>query len=149
MAAVANKSNIVRGKLVAASRRKRAAAVQFHRIDGRDKMEHRTISISSKRQITIPQKYFEALGFGSEAECSMSNGALIIRPVRRGGGEFAEQILEELISQGYSGAVLLEKFKSEQAKIRPAVEAMLDEADRLAAVPGKGVSLDELFGAED
>lgn len=26
-------------------------------------MEHKIISISSKRQITIPQKYFEVLGF--------------------------------------------------------------------------------------
>ena len=29
-------------------------------------MEHKIISISSKRQITIPQKYFEVLGFDGE-----------------------------------------------------------------------------------
>ncbi len=32
-------------------------------------LERKTIHISGKRQITIPQKYFEALGFGKEAEC--------------------------------------------------------------------------------
>ena len=32
-------------------------------------MERKIISISSKRQVTIPQKYFELLGFDDEAEC--------------------------------------------------------------------------------
>lgn len=114
-----------------------------------ERMERKTISISSKRQITIPQKYFDALGFGGEAECTVANGALVIRPVRNGGGEFAEQILADLISQGYSGNELLAKFKSEQAKIRPAVEALLAEADKMAESHGKAISLDELFGAED
>ena len=33
------------------------------------RMERKTIRISSKRQVTIPQRYFERLGFGEEAEC--------------------------------------------------------------------------------
>ena len=31
-------------------------------------LERKIISISSKRQVTIPQKYFDLLGFDDEAE---------------------------------------------------------------------------------
>ena len=113
-------------------------------------VERKTIRISEKRQITIPQKFFQQLGFESEAECSMEGDALVIRPVYRGNsGEFAEEILADLIAQGYSGDALLMAFKSEQRKIRPAVERMIEEADALAESEYHGVSLNDLFGAED
>jgi hypothetical protein len=38
-------------------------------------MERKIISVSEKRQITIPQKYFEALGSTGEAECILQNNA--------------------------------------------------------------------------
>jgi hypothetical protein len=62
---------------------------------------------------------------------------------------FAEQILADLIRQGYSGEELLEKFKQTQRKIRPAVEAMLAEADRVAESKSGGYSLEDVFGTED
>ena len=57
-------------------------------------MEKKRVSISAKRQITIPQKFYTALGFADEAECILRGGELILRPTRvTSGGEFAEQIL--------------------------------------------------------
>ena len=112
-------------------------------------MERKIISISNKRQITIPQSYFERLGFDREAECIMHGSELIVRPVRQSGGEFAEQILADLIGQGYSGQELLAQFKTQQAKIRPAVERMIAEADETAKGNRQPVSLDELFSEED
>ena len=106
--------------------------------------------ISSKRQITIPQKFFTLLGFNTEAECIMRGNELVLRPVKENtSGEFAEQILADLIRQGYSGEELLEKFKQTQRKIRPAVEAMLAEADRVAESKSGGYSLEDVFGTED
>lgn len=62
-------------------------------------MDRKIVSISSKRQITIPQKFFNLLGFGTEAECIISGNELVIRPVKPvSGGEFAEQILADLVS---------------------------------------------------
>ena len=79
---------------------------------GGSKMNRKILSISSKRQITIPQKFYQTLGFGDEAECVMRGNELIIRPVKTiAGGEFAEQILAELIAEGLSGEDLLSKFK--------------------------------------
>lgn len=43
-------------------------------------------------------------------------------------GEFAEQILKELIDEGYSGYELLDEFSVRQSKVRSAVEAILEEA---------------------
>ena len=81
-------------------------------LKGNASMESKKVSISSKRQITIPQKFFTLLGFNTEAECIMRGNELILRPVKENtSGEFAEQILADLIRQGYSGEELLEKFK--------------------------------------
>ena len=110
--------------------------------------ERKIISVSTKRQVTIPQKFFELLGFQNEAECILKDGGILIRPVRVGGSDFAENILEDLIAQGYSGKELLEKFKEQSKKIRPAVAQLIAEADGIAK-SGKAVSLDELFGTED
>lgn len=89
-------------------------------------MNRKTIRISEKRQLTIPQKFFEALGFTTEAECILRGNEIVLRPVKeQGGGEFAEQILADLIKQGLSGDQLLAEFKKTQKKIRPAVETML------------------------
>ena len=38
-------------------------------VKGGNHMNRKTIRISEKRQLTIPQKFFEALGFSTEAEC--------------------------------------------------------------------------------
>ena len=80
-------------------------------IKGSIPMEIKKVSISAKRQITIPQKFFAMLGFDTEAECMVRGNELVIRPVRTNtGGEFAEQILADLIASGYSGNDLLEGF---------------------------------------
>ena len=110
-------------------------------------MEMKKVSISAKRQITIPQWFFQALGFDSEAECVLRGNELVIRPVKtNSGGEFAEQILADLVAQGYSGKELLEKFRETQRKIRPAVEAILTEAEQAADGTVEYSSYDEIFG---
>ena len=110
----------------------------------------KTIRISEKRQLTIPQKFFEALGFSSEAECILRGNELVIRPVKeQSGGEFAEQILADLIKQGFTGEKLLKEFKKTQKKVRPAVEAMLAQAEQAAHGESESFSYDDVFGTEE
>jgi len=113
------------------------------------KRERKIISISTKRQITIPQKYYEFLGFDNEAECVLQEDGLLIRPLQSSGdSEFSEQILADLISQGYEGKELLSAFKRYSKSIRPAVQKLISETDDFAK-SGKGrLSLDELFRPE-
>lgn len=113
-------------------------------------MYNKKLSISSKRQITIPQKFFTMLGFDNEAECFVRGNELVIRPVKsQTGGEFAEQILADLIAEGLSGEKLLNEFKKAQQKVRPAVEAMLIEAEKAANGETEVFSYEDVFCAED
>lgn len=113
-------------------------------------MEKKKVSISQKRQITIPQKFFTLLGFDKEAECIMRGNELIIRPVKENvSGEFATEILEDLIKKGYNGQALLNEFKIMQAKVRPAVELMLSEAEQVANGDGEYFTYDDVFSSED
>ena len=58
-------------------------------------------------------------------------------------GEFAEQILKELIDEGYSGYELFDEFRIRQAKVRSAVEAMLEEAKNVANGNGEYMTREE------
>ncbi len=112
--------------------------------------EQKKVTITSKRQFTIPQKFYTELGFDREAVCTMGDGMLIIQPVSyaSGGGEFAEQILKELIVEGYSGQELLDEFKNRQTKVRPAVESMLEIAKKVALGLEEYSTYDDIFGSE-
>ncbi|MDE6435765.1 MAG: AbrB/MazE/SpoVT family DNA-binding domain-containing protein [Lachnospiraceae bacterium] len=117
---------------------------------GRVPMEMKKLSISAKRQITIPQKFFTMLGFDTEAECTVRGNELVIRPVRTNtGGDFAEQILADLIAQGYSGDDLLEHFKKAQSQIRPAVDGMLMDAEQVASSKSGYITYEDVFGMEE
>lgn len=117
---------------------------------GRVPMEVKRLSISAKRQITIPQKFFTMLGFDTDAECTVRGNELIIRPARTNtGGDFAEQILADLIAQGYSGNDLLEHFKKVQRQIRPSVDGMLAEAKQAASSKSGHITYEDVFGMEE
>jgi len=122
-----------------------------HRLYGEDtKAEQKIISVSVKRQLTIPQKFFNALGFGDEAECILQEEGLLIRPVRPADGSaFSEQILADLISQGYEGQQLLRKFKEYSRAMRPAVLEMLEDNITFAESGEGKIPIDDLFSAED
>ncbi len=107
------------------------------------------ISVSQKRQITIPVEFFNIIGVQKEVECYVQNNAIVIRPIREGGGELDEQILADLISQGFSGQELLAKFKETRRQIRPAVERLLDEAHLAAVGKTQASTYEDVFGAED
>ena len=107
------------------------------------------VTITSKRQFTIPQKFYAELGFDKDAVCTMGDGFLVIQPVRKETeGEFAEQILAELIVEGFSGQELLKEFKKRQAKIRPAIEKLLEEASAVAKCSGEYYTYDDVFTTE-
>ena len=98
---------------------------------------------------TNPMKFHELLGMSDEVDCHVRNGALIITPIRpEPTGEFAEEILADLVAQGLSGKQLLDKFAEMNRKVRPAVQALIAEADKAAAMSGKPGQFAEIFGIE-
>jgi hypothetical protein len=59
--------------------------------------------------------------------------------------ELAEQIMVDLVTQGYSGNDLREHFRNEVSQIRPAVEAMLAETMRVADSKSEYTSYEDVF----
>ena len=94
--------------------------------------EKKTLPVSSKRQITIPLKFYKALNLESEVECVFTGNEIIIRPSQRESGYFAQEILNELIDKGYQGEELKNEFARLSKSVRPAVKKMIEEADRFA-----------------
>ena len=59
--------------------------------------------------------------------------------------ELAEQIMVDLVTQGYSGNDLREHFRNEVSQIRPAVEVMLAETMRVADSKSEYTSYEDVF----
>jgi bifunctional DNA-binding transcriptional regulator/antitoxin component of YhaV-PrlF toxin-antitoxin module len=117
-------------------------------IDSEEKMDRKIIHVTGKRQITIPLQFYEKLGFGKEAECVLADDAIVLRPLSGSDDNFTMEILKDLISQGYAGDELLEKFAEQQSKIKKAVRILIDEADEIAAGKRKSASTKDIFGEE-
>lgn len=117
--------------------------------NGKKGPDKKYIRISSKRQITIPQKYYDELGFEDQAECILNDGMLTIRPVRENVGfDFSEQILADLISEGYSGDELLKQFKIKSFKMKEAVHDLMDTADNIAEGKADYYTMKDIFPEE-
>ncbi|WP_245799751.1 AbrB/MazE/SpoVT family DNA-binding domain-containing protein [Virgibacillus proomii] len=100
-------------------------------IMGSQPSEAKRISVSEKRQITIPKRFFEKLGIKESLICELRDDEIVLRPVPTD-DDFSEQILKDLIQEGYDGEFLLTEFKKRKAQIRPAIETLIEEADQAA-----------------
>ena len=111
-------------------------------------MERKIISVTGKRQVTIPLKFYEKLRFGKEVECFLTNDAIVLRPFSNSDDGFIMEILKDLISQGYSGNELLTRFAEQRENIKKAVGILIDEADEIAGGKRKGATTKDIFGEE-
>ena len=93
--------------------------------------EVKQITVSEKRQMTIPKRFYEKLGIGHEVICELRGAELILRPVPIE-EDFSEEILKGLVAEGYNGQELLQEFQHRKAQIRPAVEKLIAESGQAA-----------------
>ncbi len=56
------------------------------------------------------------------------------------------EILKDLVNQGLSGQDLIAAFQAYKAKIRPAVENMLEEAKKIARGEAEYGTMEDAFG---
>ena len=115
----------------------------------RNNIERKIISISQKRQITIPLKFFKQLNLENEVECTIQEGALVIRPMHQNQGEFSVEILKDLVAQGYSGEELIKRFELESNNIRKSIGIMLNEAEHIAHGEIPAATFNDIFETED
>jgi len=109
----------------------------------------KTISIAPNRQMTIPKKFYNMLGFHNEAECYVVGNTVVLKPKQQEpSGEFDEFILKDLIDEGYNGNELLEKFKEMRSKVPGAVQRMLADAKERCKNSNGLDDYKELFGED-
>jgi bifunctional DNA-binding transcriptional regulator/antitoxin component of YhaV-PrlF toxin-antitoxin module len=112
-------------------------------------MNRKIINVSKKRQITIPLQFYNHLGLNSEVECSLEEGAIVLRPLQRGPGEFSVEILKDLVSQGYSGDELVTCFEKESKNIKKAINNLVKEAAAIATGEKSAAKFKDIFDSED
>ncbi|MCL6586618.1 MAG: AbrB/MazE/SpoVT family DNA-binding domain-containing protein [Anoxybacillus sp.] len=117
-------------------------------VPDRKKKFVRRISVSSKKQITIPKDFYDALGIGDEVLIELADNKLIIRPIREDHVDFSDLILKDLINEGYTGEELYESFKYRKSQLSHALEKMISE-ERPKAKTYTLETLKELFHEDD
>ena len=110
--------------------------------------ERKLITVTGKRQITIPLKFYEKLQFGKDVECFLTNDAVVLRPLAKTDDGFTMEILKDLVSQGYHGEELITKFEQSHQNIKKAIGLLIDEADEIAMGKRKGATTKDIFGEE-
>ena len=97
-----------------------------------------TIKISSKRQITIPAKWYREKQFNEYALIEWMDEGLLIKPVDIEREDLTLAILRELVSKGYSGDELVEKYIELRGKVSPLEKRMLEaDADIAEGAPSE------------
>lgn len=79
--------------------------------------QSQTVKISSKRQITIPSKFYEAGGFDEYALCTWTENGLLLQPLKVNDEDNSVTILRQLVAEGYEGDELVDKYEEIQNKI--------------------------------
>ena len=86
------------------------------------------ISVSKKRQITIPKEFYDQLQIDDEVICEVVDGSLVIKPAAED-MDFSEYILRDLIQEGYaSGGEMLKEFTYRKSQIKPALQQLIAES---------------------
>lgn len=111
-------------------------------------MDRKIISVTGKRQVTIPLKFYEQLNFGKEVECFLTEDSIVLRPFSHSDDSFTMEILRDLVSQGLQGDELLAKFAELHQNIKKAVEIMIVEADEIALGKRKSATTKDIFGED-
>lgn len=90
--------------------------------------EPQAIKISSKRQITIPAKLYEEMGFTEYALCTWTEDGLLLQPLEVSDEDTTVDILRYLIAQGHEGEDLIERYQEMKRKIVP-LKKLIEEAE--------------------
>ena len=116
-----------------------------YKYDDNKKYDHKIVRVTSKRQLTIPKKYYDALKIGDRVKCYQEGRKLVIEPARDDEfWDFSTDILRELVAENFIGEDLLKEFEARKQNAARALERLADEArDDTAA--GSGRVADDLF----
>ena len=105
------------------------------------------LKVSAKRQITIPKRFYDKLGINQEVICELRGNEIVLRAVPQT-EDLSEEILEDLVAQGFEGQNLVREFQKKKSQVRPAVEKLIAESSLAARnlQENDNAETEELFG---
>ncbi len=107
--------------------------------------DQKMVKITSKRQFTIPKKYYDALQIGEQARCYTDGNKLIIEPAHPDSfWDFSSDILKELVDENYSGEELLKEFEIRKRNATGALQKFSEEVQQETTTE-TGIAADHLF----
>lgn len=113
-------------------------------------MKTKKISVSEKRQITIPKDFFDALNIGKEIECGMVDNYIIIKPIQENfTDEFSEYILQDILKEGYKDKDILEEFKKRRNELKKAAKEFNNDIDDEMKNISNLKGINEVFGSDE
>ena len=89
------------------------------------------INISGKRQITIPKRFYDKLGLKKEIICELKGDKIILRNTPHT-DDRSEDILKNLVEQGFEGEMLIQEFQKQKTQNRTVAKQA-----KLSGVPAK------------
>ena len=91
--------------------------------------EPQAIKISSKRQITIPAKWYREAGFKEYALATFTEDGILIQPIDVDDEDVTVDILRYLVDEGYEGDDLIAKYQEVKPRVI-SVRAKIAKAER-------------------
>ena len=104
-----------------------------------------TIKISSKRQITIPAKWYREKQFTDYALVELTDEGILIKPIEVDREDVTMNILRQLVAEGYSGDELIDRYEELCNKVVPIEKPTASELKQLEEVTPKGRSVGEFM----
>lgn len=95
--------------------------------------DKKRVSISSRRQFSIPKEYYESLDMSDEAIVELHGNRLVVRPSPKEDfeqSEFIEFIYRDVINEGYQGNDIFDEVNRRKKLIKPAVQSFIDDSIR-------------------
>lgn len=114
-----------------------------------DKHKLKYASVSSKRQISIPKEFYDNLGIKDEVTMELLNNRIVIKPVKGHSDDFSEEILSDLIQEGYDKSEILQEFKKRKKLIRPSINRLVEETLEEKSYTSLDEMLDDTDDEED
>lgn len=86
--------------------------------------------VTSKRQVTIPKEFCEAVGIDNLVEIVLDDESktIVMRPYDADNWHIAEHIIEDLVAEGVPPAKLAAAFSRRKAEIEAAIHQVCAEA---------------------
>lgn len=110
-----------------------------------DQKKIKRATVSSKRQVTIPKKFHDALGMKDEAMWELHEDHLVLKPAREEFGDFSAEILDDIIKEGFTGDDISHEFRHRKAQLGGAVSSLITETREKE----ERTTIDDIFGDDD